>query len=90
MFLAVTKRLRRTNGLGVVFGIRITRRNVLWLGLIWFTYILCYYMMWLSIWFIIALVYGFFIWPFKKIRNLVNGRNRAVDDSVTTSTPPQV
>ena len=81
MFVGVTKRLRRKGGLGVAFGVRLTKKNVLWFGLIWLVYIISYYTMWLTVWAIIGIVYALFVWPYFKIRDYMRSRKQAQIDS---------
>lgn len=88
MFVAITSRLRRKNGMGVAFGIRLTKRNVLWFGFIWFMYIICYYTILLSIWFTIAIVYAFFIWPAKKIHSALKKNNQPIAPNEAESGDP--
>jgi len=77
MYGMVSKRMRGKNGFNMAFGMRITKKNVLWFGLAWLMWQMIYWIMWLTVWAFMLIVIAFFVWPFQKIRNAIKGRDNA-------------
>ena len=73
MFLTVSKRLK--GGLSLGAGMRLTKRNFLWLIWVLMFYFIAYYVFWLSAWLLIGIVWLFFVLPIKAVYKLIKGRN---------------
>ena len=93
MFVGFSQRLRRMGGLRIGAGLRLTRRNVLWM--IWaLFFVAIIWLMWkmivLSGWLAYFMLYGLYLcykymflgagWCVKKVRGLIKGKAQIAPD----------
>ena len=77
MFVGGSKRLGR-KGLRLGFGLRVTKKNMLYMGLIFLFAVIIHLMVRLMYWYVIAMgyfLYYIFVWPFKKLSQAIKNRN---------------
>ena len=86
MFVGFSRRFRRGLRLGV--GMRITRRNFLYMILIVLIYYISYIAIMGTLWLMVGIVYFCFVWPIKMVVKLVKGGKRVVTNSTCQPSIP--
>jgi len=87
MFVGFSRRVR--GGLRLGAGMRLTKRNFIFM--IWV--VMVYYMAYLavvgSVWLMVAIIYGMFIWPIKKIVEVSRRNKFPTEGGIGLTAPAQ-
>ena len=89
MYVGLAKRLKRAGGFNIMAGIRITKRNALWM--IWiFLFVAMFWLMWKMLigagWLLLWFYYYLLVWPVKKVYRLIKDKLDA--RQAANSAPP--
>ena len=79
-FVGFSKRM--FGGLRLGAGMRLTKKNFAYMVFVLAIFYISYYTIAASIWLMVGVVYFFFVWPIKKIYELIKGRQPAAPERI--------